>query len=148
MSSALHSCALHTHTVHDVVHKDVHHCELRGLVPAWSNTCKGQVSHMLYVVHCCMMCVHTVCLHVACQMRVGSVHHNVSSFHSYALGVAGLCLWWEFGTISPAVGAFIAPIEDHPEPMTLKMKNAGETHAPFCAVMILEHPGQPTAVMS
>ncbi|KAL0055206.1 hypothetical protein WJX82_008810 [Trebouxia sp. C0006] len=37
----------------------------------------------------------------------------------------GLCLWWEFGTIRPAVGAFIAPIEDQPEPMTLKMKNAG-----------------------
>ncbi|KAL0018035.1 hypothetical protein WJX77_009851 [Trebouxia sp. C0004] len=36
----------------------------------------------------------------------------------------GLSLWWEFGTIDPAVGAFIAPI-DPPEPMTLKMKNAG-----------------------
>ncbi len=59
-------------------------------------------------------------------MRVGSVHHNVSSFHSCILGVAGLCLWWEFGTIRPAVGAFIAPIEDQHEPMTLKMKNAGE----------------------
>ncbi len=73
-----------------------------------------------------MMCVYTVCSRMACQMRVGSVHYNVSSFHSCALGVAGLSLWWEFGTISPAVGAFIAPI-DPPEPMTLKMKNAGET---------------------
>ena len=78
-----------------------------------------------YVVYCCMMCVHTSCLHVACSDESRSVHHNVSSFHSCIFGVAGLCLWWEFGTIRPAVGA-IAPIEGQPEPMTLKMKNAGE----------------------
>ncbi len=56
-------------------------------------------------------------------------------FISCALAVAGLCLWWEFGTIRPAVGAFIAPIEDHPEPMTLKMKNAGETMLMLPAVL-------------
>ena len=123
------------HSDSSVVHKDVHCIELLTLVPAWSNTCKGQVLQMLYVVYCCMMCVHTVCLHVACQLRVWSVHHNVFSFHSCVLGVAGLCLWWEFGTISPAAGAFIVPVENHPEPMTLKMKNAGETTLMLPAVL-------------
>jgi hypothetical protein len=64
---------------------------------------------------------------MVCQMRGGSVHQNVfCSFHRCALGVAGLSLGWEIGTINPAVGAFVAPI-DPPEPMTLKLKNAGET---------------------
>ncbi|DBA84265.1 TPA: hypothetical protein ACH3X2_006323 [Trebouxia sp. C0005] len=63
------------------------------------------------------------------QLFMGSILGQVLlGVFMLALGgiiLPGLCLWWEFGTISPAVGALIAPIEDPPDPMTLKIKNAG-----------------------
>ena len=54
------------HTAHDAVHEDVHHCELRGLVPAQSNRSSFAVCYVVlcYVVLCYVMSCHVTLRYV------------------------------------------------------------------------------------